>query len=168
MHTLFCYWETKTTHFILLMWSFIYNIHLDHINKMLKLFFQDCIMVIDGTLINVVIYTNKHVPYRGKEKGECTQYIVATCSFNMLFTHVFALLVGRAQHTSHTWWWMLFMIHTTISHMLLVNDSGIIQYNVFNMLFNSITFSNKYYIFYAEYSLIRSFFAPYQNICYRL
>ena len=51
-------------------------------------FFQGCIGVIDGTLINVVIPTDKQILYRRRGKGECIQNVMVACSFDMLFTYV--------------------------------------------------------------------------------
>ncbi|GFP95360.1 hypothetical protein PHJA_001680300 [Phtheirospermum japonicum] len=51
--------------------------------------FKSCIGAIDGTHVDVVIPSNEQLAYRGR-KGDCTQNVMAACSFDMKFTFVWA------------------------------------------------------------------------------
>ncbi|KAI3467750.1 hypothetical protein Pfo_024413 [Paulownia fortunei] len=56
---------------------------------------KGCIGAIDGIHVHVVILTNEQLAYHGS-KGDCTQNIMAACSFNMRFTFILAGWEGTA------------------------------------------------------------------------
>ncbi|XP_059639685.1 uncharacterized protein LOC132282071 [Cornus florida] len=52
-----------------------------------------CIGAIDGTQINVVTLVDQQLAYR-ERKGDCTQNVIAACSFDLKFTFVWARWEG--------------------------------------------------------------------------
>ncbi|KAG5223809.1 protein ALP [Salix suchowensis] len=60
--------------------------------------FKNCIGAIDGTHVRVMISPENQIPYIGR-KGVPTQNIMATCSFDMQFTFVWAGWEGSAHDT---------------------------------------------------------------------
>ncbi|XP_059650323.1 uncharacterized protein LOC132296099 [Cornus florida] len=60
-----------------------------------KLEMAACIGAIDGTHIDAVIPVDQQLAYRGR-KGDCTQNVIAACSFDMKFTFVWAGWEGSA------------------------------------------------------------------------
>ncbi|KAI3457250.1 hypothetical protein Pfo_013913 [Paulownia fortunei] len=57
--------------------------------------FKGCISAIDGTHVHAIVPTNEQLAYHGR-KGDCTQNIMAVCSFDMQFTFVWAGWEGTA------------------------------------------------------------------------
>lgn len=58
--------------------------------------FKDCIGAIDGTHIPAVVPADQAVPYRSGRKNECTQNVMAVCSFDMRFTWIWPGWEGSA------------------------------------------------------------------------
>lgn len=58
--------------------------------------FKDCIGAIDGTHIPAIVPTDKAVSYRSGQKNECTQNVMAVCSFDMRFTWIWPGWEGSA------------------------------------------------------------------------
>ena len=58
-------------------------------------YFKNCIGVIDGTHIPVVVPRDRKIPYIGR-KGVTTQNVMAVCDFNMCFTFAWAGWEGAA------------------------------------------------------------------------
>ena len=58
-------------------------------------YFKNCIGVIDGTHIPVVVPRDRKIPYIGR-KGVTTQNVMAVCDFNMCFTFAWAGWEGVA------------------------------------------------------------------------
>lgn len=50
--------------------------------------FKDCIGALDWTHIPIVVLTNQATLYRSGKKNECTQNVIAICSFHMRFTWI--------------------------------------------------------------------------------
>ncbi|XP_062103069.1 protein ALP1-like [Humulus lupulus] len=57
--------------------------------------FKDCVGAIDGTHVSAVALALKQLAYRGR-KVDVTQNVMAACSFNMMFTYVYAGWEGTA------------------------------------------------------------------------
>ncbi|XP_062099726.1 protein ALP1-like [Humulus lupulus] len=57
--------------------------------------FKDCVGAIDGTHVSAVAPALKQLAYRGR-KVDVTQNVMAACSFNMMFTYVYAGWEGTA------------------------------------------------------------------------
>ncbi|XP_059636049.1 uncharacterized protein LOC132278265 [Cornus florida] len=57
--------------------------------------FKGCTGAIDGTHIDAVIPVDQQLAYRGRE-GDCTQNVMAACSFDMKFTFVWVGWEGSA------------------------------------------------------------------------
>ena len=62
-------------------------------------YFKDCIGVIDGTHIPIVVPRDRKTPYIGR-KGMTAQNVMAICDFNMCFTFAQAEWEGAA-HDAH-------------------------------------------------------------------
>ena len=58
-------------------------------------YFKDCIGVIDGKHIPVVVPGDRQIPYIGR-KGMTTQNVMVVCDFNMCFTFAWAGWEGAA------------------------------------------------------------------------
>ncbi|XP_062080151.1 uncharacterized protein LOC133784900 [Humulus lupulus] len=56
---------------------------------------EDCVGAIDGTHVSAVAPTLKQLAFRGR-KVDVTQNVMAACSFNMMFTYVYAGWEGTA------------------------------------------------------------------------
>ncbi|KAI3450591.1 hypothetical protein Pfo_007256 [Paulownia fortunei] len=69
--------------------SYIYN------NPKYWPHFNGCIGAIDGTHVHAIIPANEQLAYRLR-KGDCTQNIMAACSFDMWFTFVWVGWEGTA------------------------------------------------------------------------
>ncbi|XP_062074948.1 protein ALP1-like [Humulus lupulus] len=57
--------------------------------------FKDCVGAIDGTHVSAVAPTLNQLAFRGR-KVDVTQNVMATCSFNMMFTYVYVGWEGTA------------------------------------------------------------------------
>ncbi|XP_023763522.1 uncharacterized protein LOC111911988 [Lactuca sativa] len=115
------------------------------IHKRLRRVFKGAVGALDGTLIHVVVPTNKHDLYRSSGKGECYQNVLAICDFNMLFTFVVAGWEGIA-HDSR------------ILSEALTNPHAPFP----------LPPPDKYYLCDVAYANIRRFMASYRNVRYWL
>ncbi|XP_062103644.1 protein ALP1-like [Humulus lupulus] len=105
--------------------------------------FKDCVGAIDGTHVSAVAPALKQLAYRGR-KVDVTQNVMATCSFNMMFTYVYAGWEGT----------------TNDSRVLL---DAIRKDDNFPM-----PPPGKYYVIDSGYPNMSGFLAPYRGECYHL
>ncbi|KAM6567969.1 hypothetical protein CsatA_027097 [Cannabis sativa] len=105
--------------------------------------FKDCVGAIDGTHVSAVAPALKQLAYRGR-KVDVTQNVMAACSFNMMFTYVYAGWEGTA------------------------NDSRVLQDAIRKDDSFPMPPQGKYYVVDSGYPNMPGFLAPYRGERYHL
>ena len=135
-------------------------------------YFKDCIGVIDGTHMPVVVPRDRKTPYIGR-KGTTTQNVMAICDFNMCF--IFAWVEWEsAAHDARVFLEALRRLELGFPHPprgLWMTISNFFLWSNFYYLiyiFFCFCFVGKYYLVDVGYPQMSGCLRPYKGECYHL